>query len=94
MQDNLDPRRKHARRVEFAEGKRVAAPGLKPKTDKINLESYRLNSDTGLLEYRKIFVIGPMWVPVIPNAGCSLVDEPTSWRKWLWFRAHDTFLNP
>jgi len=80
--------------VEFAEARCVKAPGLDAKTDKINLESYRLNPLSGVLEYAKLLIAGVMYVPVIPAVKCSLIDEDMTWRKWLWKMSHETFINP
>ena len=74
LRDNDDPYRKRKRQVEFEEGKYAQAPGLKAKTDAINLDHFRLNPLTGVLEYERQLVVGLMYVPVIPNVACSLAD--------------------
>lgn len=50
LRDNEDPYRKRKRQVEFEEGQYAQAPGLKAKTDALNLDFFRLNPLTGVLE--------------------------------------------
>ena len=51
LRENLDPHRRWSRRVDFAEGKCAQAPGLKAKTENMNLECFRLNPLNGVWEY-------------------------------------------
>ena len=94
LRDNQDPYRRKLRKVELDKGAHAQVAGQKAKTDSVNLDHFRLNPLTDVLEFERRLVIELLYVPVIPKAACSLTETDITWRRYLYLTAHETMMNP
>ena len=67
------------------------------KLSESELNTFRINPEDGVLEYRLADMQGSMvcYVPYIPCIAFppSMSEESISWRKWLFDQCHGGFLN-